>query len=568
MKLGRYIHTFRYLRFAQIVGQVRHRLPFSPAGFAGRSPNPDLDFVGPKEGLPGAVLSLPPNPPVQSPDTISTGEFTFLNRTCGLGWPPRWAPEDIPKLWIYNLHYFEWLEGLDYPACREAVADWIERYPLTGRAVGWEPYPVSLRLINWLRTFYGKYFPRLQADAAFREVIEKSIGEQASRLSRRLEFRLLGNHLLENAVALVMVGNLFGGREAESRRRRGLKILEREIGEQVLADGLHFELSPMYHLRVTWLMLLLAAGGGGEAAKPPVEFLERMLTALDRLTHPDGEIALLADSALEIYPRPESLRRAAEEIIGRSLSREGQEPGGWALPHAGYFGFRDGEGNYLVCDAGRIGPDYLPAHGHGDIFSFELSLRGRRVVVDSGVSGYEPGPERDYDRSTRAHNTVEIEGEDQAEFWGAFRVARRGRPREIRWRAAKEEFFLEGHHDGYRRLPGSPSHRRSFRFQPGGFLEVNDRVAAAREVKSVSRIHLHPDCWIEEQGPGGVIVSHPGGRVKVEFVGPGELEIEGSFYSPRFGCRRKNIALAYRARGSEIENGFRIVPLQPSPAEG
>jgi uncharacterized heparinase superfamily protein len=561
VKLGRYIHTFRYLRFAQVVGQVRQRLPLASAEFAGRSPKPGLDFVGPEAGLPGAVSALPPNPPVQSPDRIRAGEFTFLNRTRALGWPPRWEPPGCPKLWIYNLHYFNWLESLDYSDCREAVADWIERYPSTGRAAGWEPYPVSVRLINWLRTFYGKYFSRLQADASFRKVIEKSIGEQAYWLSRRLEFRLLGNHLMENAVALVMVGNLFGGRAAESWYRRGLKILEREIGEQVLADGLHFELSPMYHLRATWLMLLLAVGGGGEAAKPPAGLVERMLTALDRLTHPDGEIALLADSALEIYPPPESLRLAAEKIIGRTLPREGQEPGGWALPDAGYFGFREGEGNYLVCDAGRIGPDYIPAHGHGDIFSFELSLRGRRVVVDSGVSGYEPGPERDYDRSTLAHNTVEISGVDQAEFWGAFRVARRGRPREIRWRAEKAEFFLEGHHDGYRRLPGSPIHRRSFRFKPGGFLEVNDRIAAAREVGAVSRIHLHPDCRIEERGPGGVIVSHPGGRVKVEFIGPGELGIEGSSYSPRFGRRRGNIALAYRSRGSEIENGFRIVPL-------
>ncbi len=496
-----------------------------------------------------------------------SGDFTFLNRSRRLGWPPRWDLPGCPRLWLYNLHYFQWLESLDYLECRVAVLDWIGHYPPTVRTVGWEPYPVSLRLINWLRTFLGKYYSRLQADAEFREELEESLGAQARWLNRRLEFRLLGNHLLENAVALVMAGNLFAGREAESWRRRGLKILKREIGEQILADGVHFELSPMYHLRVTWLMLLLAAGGGGEAAKPPEGLLERMLVALDRLTHPDGEIALLADSAFDIYPRPELLRRAAEKIVGRTLPREGKEPGGWALPDAGYFGFRDGEDNYLVCDAGRIGPDYLPAHGHGDIFSFELSLRGKRVVVDSGISGYEPGPDRAYDRSTRAHNTVEIEGEDQAEFWGIFRVGRRGRPRDVECRFSDDGFSLEGRHDGYRRLAGSPVHRRTFRFQPGGLLEVNDRVTATREVAAASRIHLHPDCRIEEREPGGVIVTHPGGRVKIEFIGPGELGIEGSSYSPRFGCRQDNIALTYRARGSEIENGFRIVPLPPGPEE-
>ncbi|MDP8235109.1 MAG: hypothetical protein P9M08_01870 [Candidatus Erginobacter occultus] len=82
-----------------------------------------------------------------------------------------------------------------------------------------------------------------------------------------------------------------------------------------------------------------------------------------------------------------------------------------------------------------------------------------------------------------------------------------------------------------------------------------------RSAAVVSLLHLHPDCRIEERGPSRVTVSHPGGRVMMEFFGPGELGIEGSSYSPRFGCRRENIALSYRARGSEIENGFRIVPL-------
>jgi len=568
VKLGRYIHTFRYLRFPQVIGQVRHRLHLPPAGFAGGAGKPGPDFAGPRERLPRAVSALPPGPSLPPPDKIRAGEFTFLNRVRELGWPPRWDPPDCPRLWLYNLHYFHWLDPLDYPACRAAVSDWIRGYPPSGRAAGWEPYPVSLRLINWLRIFRGKYSGSLGEDANFRKELEASVRFQARWLDRRLETRLLGNHYLENAVALAVAGNLLGGPEAERWSRRGRRILEREINEQILPDGLHFELSPMYHLRVTWLMLLLAAGGGGEEAKPPEGLVERMLTALDRVTHPDGEIAQLSDSSFDIYPRPESLRRAAEGIIGRALPREGKAPGAWALPDSGYFGFRDGEGNYLVCDAGRLGPDYIPAHGHGDIFSFELSLRGRRVVVDSGVSGYEPGPERDYDRSTRAHNTVEIEGEDQAEFWGAFRVARRGRPRDVECRFSDGEFSLEGRHDGYRRLPGTPVHHRSFRRLPGGVIEVNDRVDAGRPVRAVSRIHLHPDCRVEERGPGRVAVSHPGGRAILEFFGPGELGLERSFYSPRFGVRRENIALAYRARGSEIENGFRIVPLAPGPANG
>ncbi len=101
-------------------------------------------------------------------------------------------------------------------------------------------------------------------------------------------------------------------------------------------------------------------------------------------------------------------------------------------------------------DAGPIGPDYLPGHGHGDMFSYELSLDGRRVVVDGGTSTYEAGPERDWVRSTRAHNTVEIAGEDQCEFFGAFRVGRRGRPRDVAAEVTADGLHVAGWHDGYR----------------------------------------------------------------------------------------------------------------------
>ncbi len=539
------------------MGQVRHRIrPFLPqigkvtSGFSPRG-----------RPLPAEISALPSGPVVQSPGRLREGVFTFLNRTRRLGWPPEWVPEGLPRLWLYNLHYFQWLESLNYPDCRLAVRDWIGRCPPSDRKVGWEPYPVSVRLINWSRIFYGRDFPRLKADPSFREELEESFVFQARWLNRRLETRLYGNHLLENAVALAVAGNVLGGKEASGWRRRGARILQREIGEQVLPDGVHFELSPMYHLRAVWLLLLLAAGGGGEALRPPAGLVERMLGALDLLSHPDGEIALFNDSAFDIYPGPAALRQAAERI-GLRLEPMGEKCGGWELPASGYYGFRDRDGNSLICDAGPIGPDYIPGHGHGDIFSFELSLKGRRVVVDSGVSGYEPGPERDYDRSTRAHNTVEIGGVDQAEFWGAFRVARRGRPRQVECRVGREEFSLQGWHDGYRRLAGSPVHRRSLSRHPGGIIAVQDWVHGSCPVRAISRVHLHPDCRLETLSRLAAVIAYPGGTFLIEFSGSGDLEVEKSFYSPCFGDRRGNIALAFSARGDNMKFGFRIIPAE------
>ena len=80
-----------------------------------------------------------------------------------------------------------------------------------------------------------------------------------------------------------------------------------------------------------------------------------------------------------------------------------------------------------LIDVAEIGPSYLPAHGHADALTFELSLDGKRVVVDTGTQSYEDGPSRWAQRSTSAHITIEIDGQSSSEVWKSFRVGRRAR---------------------------------------------------------------------------------------------------------------------------------------------
>ncbi len=123
------------------------------------------------------------------------------------------------------------------------------------------------------------------------------------------------------------------------------------------------------------------------------------------------------------------------------------------FPDTGYGVIRSPESrSALIFDCGPLGPDYQPGHGHCDVLSYELSLHGQRVVVDTGVSTYEPGPERSYERSTAAHNTLRIDGEEQAEIWASFRVGRRPRVGQIRGGSNGGFRFLSGEHDAYRRL--------------------------------------------------------------------------------------------------------------------
>lgn len=481
------------------------------------------------------------------PAATVSGVLSFLNQQVIIGFPPAWDASVTSKLWLYNLHYCEYIWGLSPEDARQVALDWIERYPCGRDQVGWEPYPLSLRLQNWCGYFLGRHKDFTESDGAFLDTLVRSITVQAEALERNLEFHLLGNHLLENAATLALVGTCLAGPSAERQRTLGLRLLDEQLREQVLPDGGHFERSPMYQSRLTYLLSQLIASGDDDLAGRVGGPHRMMQTALALQTHPDGEIALFNDAAFQIAPVP------------AEMGVRPAPPGKFALPQSGYFGARTERGDFVICDAGPIGPDYIPGHAHGDIFSFELSLAGARVIVDSGVFGYEPDQMRAYCRSTRAHNTVEIDGVDQSEFWGTFRVAKRGHLRNVTFEETADGFVLSGEHDGYTRLPGRPVHRRRFRWFDEGILIVDDQVSSSRPVSCVSRLHLHPDCEIIELEKFRARIRYEAGECVVAWRGEGSLGTEDSWYCPEFGLRRKNVALVFTVTSPQ-HSGFCIAP--------
>ena len=492
--------------------------------------------------------------PANGPAALLSGHLTFQNRREPVGFPPDWNRTDLPRLWRYHVHYHEFLWVLPFERARDVAMDWIARHPRGPRRVGWEPYPTSLRLSTWCAFFFGAHRTPTLADIAFAATLWRSMRSQAQHLSANLEWHLLGNHLLENAVALTLAGSCFEHAAARAWLARGGELLARQLPGQVLLDGGHIERSPMYQCRVLYALLLVRATGLpflGALVRP---HLNRLAGALAAMTHPDGGIALFNDSAFGVHPAPRRLVREAGWTPP-------DDAGGFALPDSGYYGARTRSGHYVICDAGPIGPDWQPGHGHADLLSFELSLRGARVVVDSGVSTYEAGPMRQYCRSTRAHNTVEIEGQDQAELWGAFRVGRRPRPRNVVWTVLDDGFELSAGHDGYRWLPGRPRHSRSFAWRDDGRLTIRDHVDSDRPVRSVARLHFHPECRVGDLRAGDGAVEFPGGRAGLSWSGWEAVAEEESWHCPAFGVTLPNPCLAFSGVTARLRAVMRIEAL-------
>jgi uncharacterized heparinase superfamily protein len=477
---------------------------------------------------------------------LERGRFEAIGRSGTVGDPPDWDL-DAPLLWLFNLHYFGWLDASPAPEQRRLVNDWIARYPPAGRRAGWLPYPLSLRLRHWWRAL-------LEGGALCgdRAGVLPSVETQADCLADTLEHHLRGNHLLESAITLKLLSGSLRGAAVPRWVRLADRVLDAELAEQFLLDGGHFERSAMYHALLLHGLLDLVnlLPDDDEVRVRLAERVPSLLHFLSGMTHPDGEIALFNDAAFGIAPSPAALF----EYAGR-LGFAQPAAASASFPETGYHAFRQG-GDLLVVDAGPIGPDYLSTHAHGDIFSFELSLGGRRVAVDAGTSTYAEGPERDWVRSTRSHNTVEIDGADQCEFFGAFRVGRRGRPQGVLARASTDALHMSGWHDGYRRLRGRPIHRRELLYLREGALLVWDTIESSAEVQADSRVRFAPGAKIALEAADEASIEAGGERLILHAFG-GVLELEPDYYAKQFGQREPCMVLVLR-KGKDAAFGFAL----------
>lgn len=523
-RVGLYWHTLRYLRPIQFYGRLKRLLPVPASGLARSAPPP--------EAASGPWVA----PARRHPSLLDSDLFCFLGRHGTLreiGWD---AP-DRDALWRYNLHYFDDLnaEGAEARTDwhRVLLADWVHANP-PARGIGWSPYPTSLRIVNWLKWHWSGH--------ALTQPCWNSLAVQARWLSRRLEWHLLGNHLFANAKALVFAGLGFRGTEAEAWLHTGLHIIDRQLSGQLLADGGNFELSPMYHaIFLEDLLDLVNAARRTHGRIPgrPVERWReasgRMLGWLDAMSHPDGEIGYFNDAAPAIAPCLAGLQAYAARLGIASCAPApmvtAARPVVRHYEQSGYIRV-DGADAALLLDVAPIGADYLPGHGHADCLSFELSLFGRRIIVNSGTSCYGDGPRREYERGTSAHSTVEVAEQNSSEVWGDFRVARRAYPFDLEIDAEAEAIEVACSHDGYRRLAGKPVHRRRWRLN-GSELTVRDRVDGG--VPAVARYVLHPDVMVAPGEPDGFKLSIGDGQQLHFTIAKGTARLEQVQYARGFG---------------------------------
>jgi hypothetical protein len=405
-------------------------------------------------------------------ESVSGKTFSFLNQSKLFYNKIDWNYDEYGKLWTYNLNYFDFLNQKE--VSKEYGIELIQNYIANEDILkeGKEPYPISLRGINWIK-FLSKNRIKDQE-------IDMILYDHYQLLLFNLEYHLLANHLLENGFSL-----LFGSYYFQDEKLYGIaeKILREELEEQVLNDGGHFELSPMYHQILLHRLLdcISLVNQNSWKNREILKFLKgkasNMLSWLQEVTFKNGTIPMVNDSAYDIAPNSTQLFEYAKNL-GLTWN-ESQK-----LSDSGYRKFIT-ESYELFIDVGNIQPSYQPGHSHSDTFNFELYYRENPIFVDTGTSTYEKNELRQLERETSSHNTVQVADYEQSEVWGGFRVGRRAKIIDLQETSNE----VKASHNGYRRH--GFIHERSFQHKEEEIVIV-DRLSKSSKQQGKAYFHLHP----------------------------------------------------------------------------
>ena len=526
--------------------------------------------------------------------------FTFLNDRRNLGRPIDWQAHGASQLWRYHLHYFDGLPELlvadAAPTALALMTDWTARVPMADASTrdAWHPYVVSLRLVNWMVCLAA-----LPRDVEPPGQLIESLAVQTVFVRRNLEIDVGGNHLLKNLKALAIAGCFWHGEEAHRLREEFTAEFVDALRCQLRSDGGHYEQSPMYHAQVFGDAIELATILRlSHAAAPELDaMLETMDAFLRRVCHPDGELVQFGDTASGIVPAPDALLAAARVLRGHVTSAltarhalllspltdgaRGPSIREWPVapevapatalaPDAsGVVTLSPAAGpGFLVADAGPVCPDDLPAHAHSDLFGFEASVGGARMVVDSGVSEYATGPWREYFRSTRAHSTVMVDDTEQADCWGSFRVARRPRVVEPRVEQALHARGFSAAHTGFDHLPNPVRHRRHFLVVAERCWVIVDDLIGEGAHAWTTFLHLHPAVALSEAPGPGLVATRNDLALGIGWFGlPDPHCVSGArdplqgWYAPAFGRVEPSPTLIASGEGQlPVRFGWLLAP--------
>jgi len=468
----------------------------------------------------------------------------------------------------------KWTEREDYRAETERqIESWCRDNPFM-RGPNWKsPLEAALRLITWgvLSFIAGG---RLVSEPDLKPEVQKAIYLQQYFI-RRFHSRhsSANNHLVGEMAGLYVAATLWPILpESAGWREFAREKLIQEMDRQSEEDGVHRERAVEYQLFVSEFFLLAAALGEAVGQPFPSDFwarLSRMLGFIDSIRDRQGNFPIIGDNDNgQVIKLADSSQARTASLAGLMRTKAGEPGTGdlrqtlllWgqkaedlpftpadssdaslqSFPTGGYYVLSADRGAedemVVVFDAAPFGLPPLYAHAHADALSFWLSYGGREFVIDPGTYCYDWSDWRRYFRSTAAHNTIRVDGRDQAEQAGTFL-----------WSSAVNAYLealedteacaeVEAWHDGYRRLADPVVHHRRLRlFRKSRTLAIVDRLESQGRHDVEIFFHFSPKCRVAQVKNHCFLVTNGDKALLVQLDSRLQVSLEQAAISPILG---------------------------------
>lgn len=451
--------------------------------------------------------------------------------------------------------------------CKKAVLRWVKDNPFLFGLNYISVMECGLRIPVF---FYCLKIIDSLSSTECRSILE-AIYLHAWLISRRLSlYSSLGNHTIAECGGLIFAGALFrGAQNANEWLEKGITLLKRELEHQILEDGGPAEQSFNYHrfvLDLYWLTVDLLERNNLYNCTDIKRRLMRGENFLAAFQDGCGSMPSIGDSddgfavAPGIAPRKPKSRWIKQKIK--------------TFKHSGYTVINSNNRVTFTFDHGPLGMPPLYNHGHADALSITLTKEDQQILVDPGTYKYNGVPEwRRYFKGTRAHNTVIIDGLDQAVQETGFIWSHPYKVDFLNYSEQSDGLFVEAVHNGYSRLKEPVWHKRSILFFGEANFVIKDSFTGRGVHDFELNYHVHPNATVS-MSDGWWRIEKTGTKVFIMLLGQddfllvrGQLSPLLGWYSPSYGIKRKSGVLNCTKTGVPGEISFVTVICTESPLD-
>jgi len=455
-----------------------------------------------------------------------------------------WEPSRHQHLVILGRAYCVTGQRRYAEVVKDQIMDWIKQCPYA-MGMNWRsPLELAIRIINWAWALELVHSSNIFTHGDKQQLLGV-VYRHLWDISRNYSgYSSANNHLIGEAAGVFIGSSYFASlKKAPVWHQQSKEILFAEIFNQTYSDGGTREQAMGYHLFVLEFFLLaglVARNTGNDFPSDYWKRLEKMFEYVGVFSEGGEAISMFGDCddgyVLDLgglQDRARSLLAVGAVIFKRSdfklWSKEFSEYAYWlfghegnegyqniqsenadnvlqsrALPDSGYYllqcGHTDRDNQISVSfDCGDLGYGPIAAHGHADALSFTLRAFGMDIFIDPGTYDYFTYNQwRTYFRSTRAHNSIVIDGKDQSEILGPFLWGRRVQPRCIEWMPGPNGGRVTGEYRSWEALNNSVTHRRTITLDAkSNKIHVIDQLTGTGQHTADFCLHLAEQCSVK-----------------------------------------------------------------------